>query len=59
MGKQWTVGKRADGGWRRMLSGMVVDGEVGGWWMADDGKQADGGPANSEAGGQWTADNGK
>ena len=37
------MGKRADGGWQRMLSGTVVDGEAGGWWMADDGKRADGG----------------
>ena len=59
MGRQWTVGKQADGGWRRMLSGTVVDGEVGGWWMVDDGKRADGGPADGEAGGQWMADDGK
>ena len=43
MGGPWTVGKQADGGWQRMLSGMVVDGEVGGWQMVDDGKQVDGG----------------
>ena len=47
VGGQWTVGKQADGGWQRMLSGMVVDGEAGRWWMADDGKRADGGPADS------------
>ena len=30
VGGQWTVGKWVDGGWRRMLSGTVVDGEAGG-----------------------------